>query len=99
MTKRVFLTGATGYIGGTVLMELINDKRYLITAMVRSEANVKKIEATGASAVIGSYDKPDALINAVKEYDVSAARYIYKDGRDPTRFPIPDINPHRRLRR
>jgi NADPH:quinone reductase-like Zn-dependent oxidoreductase len=73
MVKQVFMTGATGYIGGSVLYELIQNHKdkYSVTAMVRSANSAKMVEAIGAKAVIGTYDKPEALVNAVIEYDVN----------------------------
>ncbi|MBF4633766.1 NAD-dependent epimerase/dehydratase family protein [Agreia pratensis] len=48
----IFLTGATGYIGSAVLRQLRLQGRD-VTALVRSPEKAAKIEALGATAVIG----------------------------------------------
>lgn len=79
MSKTVFITGATGYIGGSILHELVQNhgSEYIITALVRSQANVAQVKAAGAATiVVGSYDQPELLVNAVKESDVSGVLFL-----------------------
>ncbi len=73
MTKTVFLTGATGYIGGTVLHQVLQEPdKFSVTAFVRSEQSAALIRSLGASAIVGNYDKDlDKLTDAAKEFDVS----------------------------
>ncbi|CAL1699088.1 unnamed protein product [Somion occarium] len=55
----IFLTGATGYIGGFVLERLLthpNAKTFDITVISRQEEKVKKLESFGVKAVVGSLD-------------------------------------------
>ena len=81
MTKSIFITGVTGYIGGTVFTELNQNHKeeYKITALVRSQSSAQKVEAAGAEVIIGSYDQPQVLIDAAKKFDVSISvnRYHY----------------------
>lgn len=52
MVMSIFLTGATGFIGSAVLRQLRLQGRD-VTALVRSPEKAAKIEALGATAVIG----------------------------------------------
>lgn len=72
MRKSIFITGASGYIGGTILHEFIQNHKdeYEITAFVRSESSAQKIQTAGASVIRGSYDQPELLIDAAKKFDV-----------------------------
>lgn len=49
---KVLLTGATGYIGTSVLDRLLTEG-HAVTALVRDEAKGRAVEATGAVALIG----------------------------------------------
>jgi len=72
MVKSLFITGTTGYIGGTLLYELVQNHKddYEITALVRSQENALKVQAAGASVVLGSYDQPELLVDAAKKFEI-----------------------------
>jgi len=72
MAKKLFITGATGYVGGQVLHELVQHYKseYEITALVRSEASAEKVKAAGASVILGSYDQPELLVKAAQTSDI-----------------------------
>lgn len=55
----ILLTGATGYIGSSVLPRLL-DERHTVTALVRDEAKAAVVRAAGADAVVG--DATDAAL-------------------------------------
>ena len=57
---RVFVTGATGFIGSAVLNELIT-AGHEVVGLARSEASAKAITAAGARAHIGSFEDADNL--------------------------------------
>ncbi|KAI0368821.1 NAD-P-binding protein [Pilatotrama ljubarskyi] len=63
----VFFTGATGYIGGSILQLLLdhpNHERFEITALVRDTEKAKKLEASfGVKTVLGSLQDLDKLSN------------------------------------
>jgi nucleoside-diphosphate-sugar epimerase len=70
---KIFITGATGYIGGAVLTRLVKaakTKNWHITALVRSENSIPKLKELGVHAVIGSLDSTDLLIKEATEADV-----------------------------
>lgn len=74
---RVFVTGATGYIGNAVVKELLAGG-HEVTGMTRSPEKAKDLEALGARAVVGDIKEPgtyqqaaaghDALVHAAVEY-------------------------------
>ena len=65
---RIFLTGATGYIGGAVLDALVR-AGHEITALVRSNEKAKRVAKRGAHPVIGNLAEPDSFIGAAEAQD------------------------------
>jgi nucleoside-diphosphate-sugar epimerase len=57
-TGKVFVTGATGYIGGSVAVHLLNNG-YTVAGLARKEADLPRLKALGIQPVHGD-------INAVK---------------------------------
>jgi nucleoside-diphosphate-sugar epimerase len=57
---RIFVTGATGYIGSSVVRELINAGHKVI-GLTRSDEGVAKLKAASAEAHHGSLDDLDSL--------------------------------------
>ncbi|PCH43206.1 NAD(P)-binding protein [Wolfiporia cocos MD-104 SS10] len=60
----IFLTGATGYIGGAVLARLLEHPSadtFEITVLTRSAEKAKKLEAFGVKPVVGTYAQLDRL--------------------------------------
>ncbi|KAJ7598699.1 hypothetical protein C8J56DRAFT_1039585 [Mycena floridula] len=70
----IFLTGATGYIGGSVLdllLEHKNHPRFDITALVRSEDKAQKLKnATGINIVVGSHQDIELVEDLASKADV-----------------------------
>lgn len=65
---KIFLTGATGYIGSVVAEKLLQ-KGHQVLALARSENSAKKLEALGMEVVFGDLDDLDILTNATKKVD------------------------------
>ncbi|KAF7979145.1 hypothetical protein HWV62_43387 [Athelia sp. TMB] len=54
---QILLTGATGYLGGSVLDRLLKHPSaasFIITALVRSQEKAQKLESLGVKAAVGS---------------------------------------------
>ncbi|KAI0368793.1 NAD-P-binding protein [Pilatotrama ljubarskyi] len=70
----IFLTGATGYIGGSILQRLLrhpNAKNFDITALVRSPEKAKTLQDQfGVHAVIGEHSESDKLTALAEKADV-----------------------------
>ncbi|KDQ64980.1 hypothetical protein JAAARDRAFT_118161 [Jaapia argillacea MUCL 33604] len=69
----IFLTGATGYIGGSVLTHLLNHPNvssFEITAFVRDPEKAKLLEEFGLKTVVGSNSDLDKLEEATSKSDV-----------------------------
>ncbi|KAJ7581763.1 hypothetical protein C8J56DRAFT_251361 [Mycena floridula] len=70
----IFITGATGYVGGTVLsrlLEHVNVDEFTITALVRSEDKAKVLEnLTKVKAVVGSHKDVELVENLASQADI-----------------------------
>lgn len=63
-TTHIFITGVTGYIGGSILQRLLDHPKsdtFQITALVRNEEKAKKLHSIGVKAVVASLDDSDKL--------------------------------------
>lgn len=67
MTK-VFMTGATGFIGTALTKELI-EKGYEVTALTHSDNGVEKLTKWGAQALKGSLEDYDLLADTASKAD------------------------------
>jgi len=65
---KIFLTGATGYIGGSVAARLIGDG-HAVRGLVRSETRADQVREHGLEPVIGSLDDAAVLTAAAGEAD------------------------------
>src|SRR5579871_2693668 len=65
---RIFLTGATGYIGGAVLDALVR-AGHDVTALVRTNEKAKRVAKRGAHPVIGNLAEPDSYRSAAEAQD------------------------------
>jgi len=65
---RIFLTGATGYIGGAVLDALVRGG-HDVTALVRDNEKAARVAARGARPVVGNIGEPDSYRAAAEAQD------------------------------
>jgi len=64
----ILLTGATGFIGSSVLPRLI-EEGHSVTALVRDEAKAAQVEAAGATALIGDATDSELVERAARDSD------------------------------
>ncbi len=65
---KIFVTGASGWIGSAVVPELLG-AGHEVVGLARSDASAEKLEAAGATVVVGDLDDPDGLAKAASESD------------------------------
>jgi nucleoside-diphosphate-sugar epimerase len=65
---RIFVTGASGWIGSAVVPELLG-AGHEVVGLARSEASAQQLEAAGASVQRGDLDDPDGLAKAANDAD------------------------------
>ncbi|MBD3287241.1 NAD-dependent epimerase/dehydratase family protein [candidate division KSB1 bacterium] len=68
MKKKVLVTGATGFTGGYLAEELVNQK-YSVRALSLPKQNTEKLEKMGVEIVYGDLTKKDTLAAAVEGVD------------------------------
>ncbi|KAI9307965.1 hypothetical protein BJ944DRAFT_261110 [Cunninghamella echinulata] len=71
MTYSIYISGATGYIGGAVVGKLLKDKQFTITALVRSEEKAIPLRKQGINAVIGSLQDSQIIEEQVFKHDIT----------------------------
>jgi len=70
---KIFVTGATGYIGGSVLTRLLEPSqagKWDITVLTRSESTFSKFKELGVTPLLGTLDDAGLMIKAASEADV-----------------------------
>lgn len=65
---KLFITGAAGYIGGSVAAQLVA-KGYSVRGLVRDRAKADLLRASGIEPVIGSLDDEEVLAREAREAD------------------------------
>ena len=80
---RIFLTGATGYIGGPVLDALVRGG-HDVTALVRDNEKARRIAQRGAHPVIGNLADPESFRGSADAQDGYVhAEFDYASNRGP----------------
>lgn len=65
---KVFVTGATGYIGGSVAVHLLNNG-YTVTGLARKEADLPRLKALGIQPVPGDINAVNIIAEQAKAAD------------------------------
>lgn len=68
MAKRVFVTGATGFVGTAVVAELVSHG-HSVLGLTRGETGAASLKAAGADSVMGTLDNLDLLKKTASEVD------------------------------
>jgi nucleoside-diphosphate-sugar epimerase len=66
---RIFLTGATGYVGSAILEASLR-AGHAVTALVRDPEKAEHVTLRGAKPVVGDLSKPAGYVAAAEECDV-----------------------------
>ena len=72
-SQHIFITGATGYIGGTVLHHLLtaaDADTFKITALVRDPSARDVLAALNVTTVLGGLDDAETITRAVADADI-----------------------------
>src|SRR5262245_52455936 len=65
---KVFVTGATGFIGSEVVRELLRSG-HSVVALARNPGKVKGLEELGARISIGTMEQPETYVSLVRQVD------------------------------
>lgn len=68
MTQRVFVTGATGYLGSAIAARLVR-AGHDVRGLARSPERASALEAMGVKATLGELARPDGFISELKNCD------------------------------
>jgi nucleoside-diphosphate-sugar epimerase len=79
---KVFLTGATGFVGTCVTTELIAHG-HTVSGLARTDASASKLKALGATPVQGSLDDLSTLTAAARDADAVIHAAFVHDFADP----------------
>jgi len=70
MAQRIFVFGATGYLGGAIAARLARDG-HEVQGLTRSDDGVRSLEATGIQAVRGDLAEPGPWLGLLQNADVA----------------------------
>lgn len=79
---KVFITGATGFVGTCVTQELIAHG-HSVSGLARNDASAAKLEALGATPIQGSLEDLSTLTAAAREADAVIHAAFIHDFTDP----------------
>lgn len=68
MAQRVFVTGATGYLGSAIAIRLVR-AGHDVRGLARSHERANALEAMGVKATIGEIAQPDGYLSEMKNCD------------------------------
>ncbi len=70
MAQRIFVTGATGYLGSAIAAR-VERAGYEVNGLTRSPLRAPALEATGVHAVVGDLKDPASYLGMLKNVDVA----------------------------
>ncbi len=69
MSKRVLITGATGFIGG-FLVEQVLAQNYRVYAAVRPSSDTSHLDNIGVDSIVLDFENPDAIAEVIDQYQI-----------------------------
>lgn len=70
-STKIFILGATGYVGGAILTELLRTSAaFTITALVRKDQDIETLEALGVKTIKGTFTDLDKIEKASHDADI-----------------------------
>ena len=81
----IFITGAAGYIGGSVAHSLLS-AGHTIRGLVRSPEKVEHFAASGVTPVFGNLNDHDLFLGPVQSWTVEKATREWGEGHDRYSF-------------
>jgi nucleoside-diphosphate-sugar epimerase len=70
MAMRIFVTGATGYLGSAVAARLVR-AGFGVHGLTRNEEGGRTLAALGVQGVLGSLERPESFLAALKNCDAA----------------------------
>jgi len=92
MSQRIFVTGATGYLGGAVAARLAR-KGHKVYGLTRALENTRALEAVGVIPVIGDLADRQEWHGVLQNCDV-AIHAAFDAGRAPRTWTTPPLKPY-----
>jgi putative NADH-flavin reductase len=70
-STKIFILGATGYLGGAIVTELLRTSAaFTITALVRKDQDIETLQALGIKTIKGSFTDVDKIEEASRDADI-----------------------------
>lgn len=79
---RIFLTGATGYVGAAALGAFVRHG-HDVTALVRHPVKAERFSNAGVTSIVGDVSNPDSFIAAARTCDVLVHTAFDRSARGP----------------
>lgn len=68
---KIFLLGATGYIGGAILSDLLRSSdNYEITVLARKDQDIETLQKLGVHTIKGTFSDVDKIEQASRDADI-----------------------------
>src|SRR5688572_28074074 len=79
---RIFLTGATGYVGAAALGAFVRHG-HEVAALVRHPVKAERLANAGVTTIVGDVSKPDSFVGVARTCDVLVHTAIDRSARGP----------------
>ena len=94
--KKVLLTGATGYLGGYILSELL-ERQYEVSAVVRSPSKLDPEEAAGIEVIEAQVTEPESITGCCDDVDCVISTVGITDQKDDLTYMDVDYGANKNL--